>query len=75
LSGWNNTLINNIFFVTEAKIIKGIPICPSLPPNKIIWNGTSSGIFSVKSAYHLGMDMLRRLEGECSSRFDRSDFW
>jgi hypothetical protein len=44
------------------------------PHDKIIWNGTY-GIFSVKSAYHLGMDMLRRLEGECSSRIDRSDFW
>jgi ribonuclease HI len=46
-----------------------------LPPDKIIWDGTSNGVFSVKSAYHLGWDLLNSKKGECSSSSNRSDFW
>jgi hypothetical protein len=56
---WNCSLIDSSFSAYEAKIIKSIPSCPSLPPNKVIWNGTSNGMFSVRSAYHLGLDLMR----------------
>jgi hypothetical protein len=75
LPGRNCSLIDSIFSVNEARIIKSIPLCPSLPPDKIIWNGTSNGMFFVRSAYHLGLELMRRQEGECSTRPIRGDFW
>jgi hypothetical protein len=75
IPGWNCSFIDNMFSANVTKIIKSIPLCPSLPPDKIIWSGTSNGMFSVRSAYHMGLELLRRQEGECSSRPSRDDFW
>lgn len=59
VKGWNCSLIDSYFSAYVANIIKSIPLCLSSPPDKIIWNGTSNGVFSVRSAYHLGLDLLR----------------
>jgi hypothetical protein len=75
VKGWKCSLIDSSFPAYVANIIKNIPLCPSLPPNKIIWDGTSNGVFSVISAYHLGWDLLNSKKGECSSSSNRSDFW
>jgi len=58
-----------------AKIIKHIPLCPLLPPDKIIWNGSKNGTFSVKSAYHLALDLLKQKNEECSYSVGSSDLW
>jgi len=75
VKGWNCALIDNSFPVYVANIIKNIHLCPSLPPDKIIWNGTLNGVFSVKSAYHMALDLLKRKNGECSSNSGKSEFW
>jgi hypothetical protein len=59
IQGWNCSLIDSSFSAYEAKTIKSFPLCPSLLPDKVIWNGTFNGMFSVRSAYHLGMDLIR----------------
>lgn len=59
VKGWNCALIDNYFSAYVANIIKNIPLCHSLPPDKIIWNCTLNGVFSVKSAYHMALDLLR----------------
>jgi hypothetical protein len=75
VKGWKCSLIDSSFLAYVTNIIKNIPLCPSLPPDKIIWDGTSNGVFSVRSAYHLGWDLLNSKKGECSSSSNRSDFW
>jgi len=75
VKGWNYALIDNSFSAYVANIIKNISLCRSLPPDKIIWNGTLNGVFSVKSAYHIALDLLRRKNGECSSSSGSSEFW
>jgi hypothetical protein len=75
VKGWNCVLIDKSFSAYVANIIKNIPLCPSLPPDKIIWNGTSNGMFSVKSVYHMALDLLRRKNGECSTSYGNSVFW
>jgi len=46
--GWNGGLIDKCFPSYVANIIKNIPLCPLFPPDKIIWNATSSGSFQSK---------------------------
>jgi len=73
--GWNSVLIDDCFPDFIANAIKNIPLCPLLPPDKIIWNGTSSGLFSVKSAYYLASELSRKKLGECSSFSGSHVFW
>jgi hypothetical protein len=73
--GWNCGLIDNCFPAYVANIIKNIPLCPLFPPDKIIWNGTSSRSFSVKNAYHMALDLLKQKNGECSYSVGNRDFW
>jgi hypothetical protein len=75
IPGWNCSIIDNMFPANVAKIIKSIHLCPSLPPDKIIWSGTSNGMFYVRSDCHMGLELLRKQKGECSSRLSSADFW
>jgi hypothetical protein len=75
VKGWNCVLIDKSFSAYVANIIKNIHLCPSLLPNKIIWNDTSNGMFSVKSAYHMTLELLRRKNGECSASYGNCVFW
>jgi hypothetical protein len=75
IKGWNSVLIDDYFPAFIANAIKNTHLCPLLPPDKIIWNDTSSGLFSVKSAYHLASELLRQKSGECSSFFGSHVFW
>jgi hypothetical protein len=50
----------------EAKVIASIPLCSSLPLDKLVWQGTTDGVFSVRSAYHMGMDSNTRGRGSAS---------
>ena len=53
LRGWNSTLVNQIFLPHEASVICGMPLSTRLPPDRIIWSLTPSGMFTTRSAYKL----------------------
>jgi hypothetical protein len=57
LRKWKEELIQAEFGEEEAKTISGIPSNPLLPADKLIWRGTVNGEFSVRSAYHLGVEL------------------
>jgi hypothetical protein len=50
---WNHRLIDEVFLPHEAETIKAIPLRPSRPKDSWCWTGTTRGVFSVQSAYHL----------------------
>jgi hypothetical protein len=52
---WNLDLIQQIFNPKEVAQIGRVLLSPLKQPTKIIWRGTPSGIFTVRSAYHLEM--------------------
>lgn len=60
--GWNVELIQVVFSEAEARVIVGIPLSLDLPPDRMVWRGTTNGSFTVKSAYHLGKE-TQALEG------------
>lgn len=57
LKNWNTALLNAVFSEVEANVIAGIPLSPILPRDCLIWKGTSNGLFTVRSAYHLAKDL------------------
>jgi hypothetical protein len=63
------------FMEEEANTILGIPLNPLvLPKDKLIWRGTGTGEFLVRSAYHLGMELQEVQEGQYSNTRGESDF-
>jgi hypothetical protein len=67
---WNFPLIRSIFLPNEADRICKVAISPLQNADIQIWNGTSTRVFSVKSAYHLEIQRWSRSKGECSARVD-----
>ena len=47
----------NVFLPHEADLICGIALCANLPEDKQVWALTNNGLFSVRSAYKLAMEL------------------
>jgi hypothetical protein len=75
IGGWNVALLRSTFSAEEADVISKIPICPTFPPYCLVWQRTKNGLFSVRSACHLGKALQQRTLGECSSPANNSDIW
>lgn len=75
LRGWNFNLINTIFNREEAEVIVAIPSSPTFPPDRLAWNGTTNGIFSVRSAYHTGMEIQELSQGSTSQEGNGHLVW
>ena len=54
---WNLDILNQVFLPFEVEIIEGIPLSNHMPVDKKIWSETTNGIFSVRSAYKIALDM------------------
>jgi len=64
---WNLDLVSAIFNEEEARVISNITLSSALPPDRLVWQGTSNGLFSVRNAYHLGKEFHQRSLGACSN--------
>jgi hypothetical protein len=54
---WKTRLVRDIFAQEEAEVILNIALSPLHPPNRLIWKGTKDGIFSIRGAYLLGVEL------------------
>jgi ribonuclease HI len=75
LKQWNSPLIASIILLEEAEIITNIPLSQSLPRDRLIWRCTKTGDFTVRSAYHLGMEVQARHHPECSEDKKEEEVW
>ena len=74
--GWNFSLLKRVFLPFEAEIIGDIPLSTRLPKDKQIWAETSNGLFLVRSAYKVAMDLSKPIEFASSSDGDSMrQFW
>ena len=53
---WNLHLLQQLFLPFEVEEIRSVPLSNSLPPDKLIWTGTSNGLFTVRIAYKLALE-------------------
>ena len=65
---WNVPLIDAMFSTTEAATIKSIPLSIWASPDVLIWSETKNGVYLVKSAYHLLIEVNQARDvGESSN--------
>ena len=55
--------------------ILSIPVSNTRQDDRLIWRCTGSGVFSVKSAYHLQKDLDTRQVAEGSSHMEDTGCW
>lgn len=72
---WNSNIISENFLKEEAEAILNIHLSPNLPQDRIIWIGSKSGMFSVKSAYYIGRVLKEDARGQCSYADRMPDIW
>jgi hypothetical protein len=72
---WNISLVTSIFSEVEAAMILSLPICPQSQQDRVVWVGTRTGFFSVKSAYHMAKEKMDCFGGECSTGDPYSNIW
>ena len=67
LRSWRADLVKSIFLPFEANTILNIPISYNLSEDKLIWVGNRKGVFTVKSAYYVALNLVDCTdEGESS---------
>ena len=73
---WRADVVKSPFLLFEARTILNIPISYNLPEDKIIWIGNNKGVFTVKSAYYVALNMVDSSEeGESSYVVPRDLLW
>ncbi|KAG6629566.1 hypothetical protein CIPAW_14G093100 [Carya illinoinensis] len=74
-SQWKRDLVTTMFSKKEADAILKIPISPLSKQDSLYWRCTSSGYFTVKSAYHLKNELEDRLKGQTSKASTQQGPW
>ena len=71
---WRDDLIDQIFWLEEATLIKKIPLSDRKPPDRLIWAESKDGKYTVRSAYRMA---LAREEANqpSSSRTKENTIW
>jgi ribonuclease HI len=72
---WDNNQLNSLFSAEEVSMIQKISISCTNQEDILIWRGTKNGIFSVRSAYYMQMEMVSRNEGACSENEKQNRIW
>lgn len=72
---WKEELIRTNFMEEDAEIILNIPINSSPREDTVIWQKDSKGLFSVRSAYRLGIHLSRQNEASASSYQEMESKW
>ncbi|KAG6650561.1 hypothetical protein CIPAW_06G052300 [Carya illinoinensis] len=72
---WKEDLVKTIFCKEETDLILSIPISRRGASDKKIWAGSTRGIFTVKSAYHMDTCLSKRRRGEPSSGGEDAGMW
>ena len=60
-------MIDALFLLHEAEVIKSIPLSMHLLVDKQVWACSSNGVFTIRNAYWVAVEMSKaRSCGSCS---------
>ena len=74
-AAWKSEVVQQLFLPQEASEILGIPLSERLPPDRIIWACTPSGMFTTSSAYKLIISCELALSASPSNPKAQRQFW
>jgi hypothetical protein len=72
---WKADLIWTIFTEEEVEIVCNLPISCYWMEDKLMWHATSTGEFTVGSAYHLEKEKHDAMQGEGSNQGGAQEIW
>jgi ribonuclease HI len=72
---WDQNVIDDLFNEDEAKTIKAIPLSCTNQEDRLIWRGTTNGLFSVRSGYHLEKEDIEHTKAGSSNGVGNSNIW
>jgi len=72
---WNIPLLERVFPADLVETICNSPICPHLIYDRLVWAGTTTRLFSVRSGYHLECERRTRIQGSCSNAPTINPIW
>jgi hypothetical protein len=75
LTRWDQNKLEDLFAAEEVEAIAFIPLSCTNQEDIMIWRGSTNGIFSVKSAYHLAKEMEDRAMVGSSKMAPNNDVW
>ncbi|KAF5444913.1 hypothetical protein F2P56_034005 [Juglans regia] len=72
---WKYDLVRETFNREEAALICTLPVSRMSLVDKLFWGPAKNGLFSVKSAYYVAMELKRQLGGEPSAEKGSDMVW
>jgi hypothetical protein len=72
---WDIDLLNRIFTREEVDLIQAMPVSSASHDDIMVWRGTKTGIFSVRSAYYIQLELEKRYAAASSNNAKTSKMW
>jgi hypothetical protein len=72
---WNIAVVKANFLPFEAEIILRIPLCNIRNNNMLIWGGTKTGHYAVRSGYHMLLEDKQREAPRTSNAAPQTQVW
>ena len=54
---WDTKLLSQIFTRKKVDLIQAMPVSSTTNEDILVWRGTKTGSFSVRSAYHIQLEL------------------
>jgi hypothetical protein len=72
---WDSELLNRIFIPEEVDLIQAMPISSTNQDDILVWRGAKTGLFSVRSAYYIQLELEKRYTAASSNNTGTSKIW
>jgi hypothetical protein len=72
---WDIDLLKRIFTTEEVNLIQAMPVSSTSQDDILVWRGTKTGMFTVRSAYYIQLELEKRYTAASSNNTGTSKIW